>query len=1437
MLSKIKRLSSTSCRIQISIDLQELHIVKKIEDVNLICIEFERKTKSISSQSKIWSGEKYPNMVRFDESLTLLVTLYRDSSGIFLEKGGMLVLKGYSEKKSSSVQLGSASIKLSALAADYAPQKLNLTLNDEKGNRIGVLNVSAHAKYLRDVDAGDDESSVTSYKSELLSLSVPASDRLSHSAVYKDSASAKMYGEDLTREESQSKDEMDKYRRCLATTVSRPPVTRKASFLFGKKDTDSCDIDSITSGMMSGDVSPLKTRKNTLGSSTTDSPHPHFEDTETLTSNKLLKAQVEDLTAQLLAAEAKLSAETERADALKDREVISFAEILSLKTALGAGDSRYSEKDARLAKLAEEKKDLKLRLIQSEQNEHTLEKAVASLRKDVHVAQCESAAVQAAVLTIELQKLQSAMVKMKEQAAVSLTERSGLITDLESTKSLLVETEEKLQLVKNDKKMAQMHEEQQELHDNATANARKIKELEDRIEDLELEKKMSDKLEEDVERISSEATKRYDSMVARMQSKIEKLSVDSNKWKARFEEGADKNDELLELTQKKELVSNETIEHLQQELEEALDQLTNANDLSMEQQRVIETSADKIKEYDTLSALKLDLQSANKSLANSQELVLTLQGKLATAESVIESSSAAAALKALEFDRVKKELIDSLEALSLLENDVEKTMTEWTEKEDNMDSQVKDLTEKCSLLEVKEGLASGLVSDMDRQLILKTEQLTVTEKSVESLTKNVSDQTLKIDKMMKEIEALHKSCHQQKVESEKQDKFIESQKIVIEEQVKEIEKKSKEVKVLKNELDDLAIEMERKVKVSETARSELADTALEISKRNKSFEALSTENETHLFEIKKRDKIIESLRGDQTEEIEKMVKVVQGLKEQLADQSEELEKREKLLKASRSELADQISETEKRVMVIKTLRTELTDQIGETEKRNVMLESLKGDQSGEIEKMVKAVQGLKEELASQVVMTEKAVRDSKMTKNELADQTAESERLQKAVESLREELNAGSEKQMKEISSVKQNQSAEMAKIAGVVTKLMGELDDHEAVNGTQRDEIERLKGQIDLHIIDIRNKGEQIGTLTSQHAEEKKMRAVDVESLSSKLALEVSNLAISEKTILSLQGDRIGVMDKMTDDVKVMKATIADQASMGATLAQQAAKESELKEAVKISLAEIVEKNAMISGLREDVADQAIEVENLQKAVVSLRKELAEQAQKMNSSRKTEEESNSQLVRYKDASTSNESTIEKMKLEIVELNKQLLEKSKAALAFDECNIPLSDKESSFKNQLRVMMFEKKKVELELEKAQESGYALDLVSKQNISAITAEKDRLEILIKKLKSQLAAASDKTNDNLTAFMAERQKLKADIIRIQRDADLIEVTAKTDVDVMTAEHDKMHAEWLDKTSQFDILKKAADEAKSAADVLSKINVTLAADLRVMTSKVEGV
>ena len=955
----------------------------------------------------------------------------------------------------------------------------------------------------------------------------------------------------------------------LAVDIERRRASKYKYFLRSYRKERSLKMDdsgdSLTSSESELRLSPSKTRRNFLKSISVDFSTHHYEEiVEILNKNKLLQAEVDDLTCQLFRAGKKLSTANERAESVQDREVLSAAEIQSLKDALREGDSRYCEKDARIAKLAEEKRDLKLQLVWAGQTESNLNNTIASLRKDVHVAQCESAAVQAAVLTIEMQKLQSTMAKMKQQASVALTERSGLLTDLENTKALLAESEGKLLLVKNEKKLARAEEDQRDYLEKVAQYTKRISELEDTIEEISKEKLVTGKTAMDAERLATDSAQRYDTMLSSMKSKIETLSLESRTWKSKYDGEALKNAEFSELAQKKEFVTSETIEHLQEELQEALNQMLNASDLATEQQRTIDMSADKIKDMD---------------------------GRVLKAK---------ASLDAAKGERVALEKVHA-------------------------------------------------------------DRLTA----------------------------------------------------------------------LNSEVHDLHVELEKKNGDYEKAKADLELAALESAKRERFAKTQKNENELQLSEVKKRDKMIESLRGDQTDEIEKMVKVVQDLKEQLADQSEELEKREKLLKASRSELADQISETEKRLKVIKTLRTELTDQISETEKKEKEIEVVKSDladQSIELEKRVKEIKAFKSEIDDQKAGSEKRNKDYEVVQRELVDQVAETEKRNVMIESLRGDQSGEIEKMMKAVQGLKEELASQVAMTEKAIRD--GKTSRNELTD--QMDEFElRMKG-VDMISaeLDDQKRDTQMRDRTTERS--KSFNAVDLH--------------------------RIANERSSTDD----------------------------------------------TGVR------------MQRSLEDLKLELAI---------------------YKDASSNKESTIEKMKLEIVELNRQLLERSKEVLAFDECNIALSDKESSFKNQLRVMMFEKKKVELELEKAQESGYALDLVSKQNISAITAEKDRLETLIKKLKSQLAAASDKVNENLTAFMAERQKLKADIIRIQRDANLTEVSARSDVEEMTVEHEKMHAEWLDKTSQFDILKKAADEATSSADILSKINVTLAKGLQEMTRKAEGV
>ena len=130
MFSKIKRLGSTPCQVQITIDIGELIILEKRNDISLLCIQFERNSISICSSSQLWSDCTSPSRIKFHESLVLSTTLYRDTSGRFLEKSGNLVLTGYSTITSSSVKLAFATLKLNLLAADYVPQRFTLQLVD-----------------------------------------------------------------------------------------------------------------------------------------------------------------------------------------------------------------------------------------------------------------------------------------------------------------------------------------------------------------------------------------------------------------------------------------------------------------------------------------------------------------------------------------------------------------------------------------------------------------------------------------------------------------------------------------------------------------------------------------------------------------------------------------------------------------------------------------------------------------------------------------------------------------------------------------------------------------------------------------------------------------------------------------------------------------------------------------------------------------------------------------------------------------------------------------------------------------------------------------------------------------------------------------------------------------------------------------------------------
>ena len=163
MFSKIKRIGTTACKVQITVELKRLTILESKDCRSGLFIEMERGSKSIKSTSRDSPPDNTDAklVLQFDESLTVVMTLYKDSSGKYVEKKGKLLLKGYSKVTSKEVKLGSVKLSLNTLADDYEKKSMTLQFEDLKGRPMGLIDVSTTAKYLGD-GCGDDDSSVVS---------------------------------------------------------------------------------------------------------------------------------------------------------------------------------------------------------------------------------------------------------------------------------------------------------------------------------------------------------------------------------------------------------------------------------------------------------------------------------------------------------------------------------------------------------------------------------------------------------------------------------------------------------------------------------------------------------------------------------------------------------------------------------------------------------------------------------------------------------------------------------------------------------------------------------------------------------------------------------------------------------------------------------------------------------------------------------------------------------------------------------------------------------------------------------------------------------------------------------------------------------------------------------------------------------------------------
>ena len=199
MFGRLKRLGTTPTKNEMTFELRELKWENdrgQSTDISLICVELRRGHHIITSSSKILPQDQ--TVITFDESLSLNLTLYKQSSGKFMEKVGRLLVIGHSTSKKAAVVLGSVDVPLHRLASDFQRQAMVFPIRSIIGPSGLTFSLSCviHLKYLGDGHvAGDNSSKMSSevggirgniLPPQQLSESTPSQPPVDYAVVYSD---------------------------------------------------------------------------------------------------------------------------------------------------------------------------------------------------------------------------------------------------------------------------------------------------------------------------------------------------------------------------------------------------------------------------------------------------------------------------------------------------------------------------------------------------------------------------------------------------------------------------------------------------------------------------------------------------------------------------------------------------------------------------------------------------------------------------------------------------------------------------------------------------------------------------------------------------------------------------------------------------------------------------------------------------------------------------------------------------------------------------------------------------------------------------------------------------------------------------------------------------------------------------------------------------
>ena len=132
-----------------------------ISDGNSINVCFERSGKLAATKDQSMVAENVAGndllVADFNQTLSLVVTLYRNSDGTYQEKTGKLIVRQPKASLMGGMSfkgVGMVALKLHELASNFEAKKCHMQLT-KCSEGSGVLETSITAKFIGDADPGD----------------------------------------------------------------------------------------------------------------------------------------------------------------------------------------------------------------------------------------------------------------------------------------------------------------------------------------------------------------------------------------------------------------------------------------------------------------------------------------------------------------------------------------------------------------------------------------------------------------------------------------------------------------------------------------------------------------------------------------------------------------------------------------------------------------------------------------------------------------------------------------------------------------------------------------------------------------------------------------------------------------------------------------------------------------------------------------------------------------------------------------------------------------------------------------------------------------------------------------------------------------------------------------------------------------------------------